>query len=246
MNCNFPPALSEANLLAYLEHRAGAEITEHLEKCSHCASRAGRLARRQTSLARQLGRLIACPSRMELGEYHLKVLPQPKAATIRQHLAECDYCQNEFALLKEYVDEAQPDLSALAAAPVDKPGLIERIRVLIARPVQPLPGGGWATALAGIRGEERTCLFQVDETQIALDVQDDLEQLGRRLVLGLITGQDFTGASVHFCRANQPDTKVSVEVDELGNFIAPALAPGVYDLILQGPETEIHVQGFQV
>ena len=246
MTCNFPPAVSEANILSYLEQRAGAEITEHLAKCSYCAGRAGRLTQRQMSLARQLSRLIACPSWMELGEYHLRVLPQPKAAAIRQHLAQCDYCQNEFALLKGYVDAPHPDLSALIVAPVDKPGLIDRIRVLIAWPVQPISGGGWATAGAGMRGEERTRLFQVDETQIALDVQDDLEQLGRRLVLGLITGQDFTGASVHFCQANQPDTKVSVEVDELGNFIAPALAPGVYDLILQGPEAEIHVQGFQV
>jgi hypothetical protein len=245
MNCNFPPALSEANLLAYLEQRAGAEVTEHLAKCSHCANRASRLARRQTILARQLGRLIACPSRMELGEYHLRVLSQSKAATIRQHLAACDYCQNEFALLKGYVDEPQPDLSALAVAPVDKPGLIERIRVLIARPVQAIPGGGWSTALAGIRGaEESARVYEAGEVRVAIEVQDDMEQPGRQLLLGLATGL-AAGTQIHLHQMDQPAAMAQTELDELGNFVL-SLAPGEYDLILDDGSTAIHLQAIQV
>jgi hypothetical protein len=38
----------------------------------------------------------------------------------------------------------------------------------------------------------------------------------------------------------------TVNVDELGNFIFSGLAPGSYDLVLSGPELEIHAQDLEV
>ena len=104
---------------------------------------------------------------------------------------------------------------------------------------------GATPALAGLRGQEAgPYLYQAEEIQVALEVQDDARQPGRKSLLGLAMGPEPTGGLALLWRAEQ--RVAVVPVDDLGNFTIPDLGPGSYDLILSGPQTEIHIQELQI
>jgi len=217
----------------------------HLERCLHCREKARRLTRLQDRLTAQLYR-VTCPSPLELGEYHLGMLPRDQAVTVARHLAECPRCAREVAQLKDYLTELAPTL---------EPSLLEQVKGRVKVLVAHLVNGGLeaglltqpalAPAYAGIRGEEgEPFLYQADDVQIATEVQDDAERPGRKVLLGLVIGMDTSGVKAHLWQADQ--RLAVVPVDELGNFVIPSLAPGSYELILSGPEVEIHIQDLEV
>jgi hypothetical protein len=245
MACVSPPELSDRELLTYIDGEADQQVVAHLERCPHCRERARRLARLQDHLTAQLYRVV-CPSPLELGEYHLGLLPRDQAAAVARHLAECPHCAREVAQLKEYLTDLAP---ALEPGPLER--IKERTRILVAR----LVNGGLeagllgqpalAPAYAGVRGEGgEPYLYQTDDVQIAIEVQDDAERPGRKAILGLVIGVEPSGLKTHLWQAEQRVAVVSV--DELGNFVIPNLAPGRYELILSGPEVEVHIQELQV
>ncbi|MDY6877282.1 MAG: hypothetical protein SWK90_13910 [Chloroflexota bacterium] len=245
MACTVPPELNDRDLLTYIDGEADDQVVAHLEQCLSCREKVCRLARLQDRLTTQLYR-ITCPPPMELGEYHVGMLPHDKAAAVAHHLAECPHCAREVAQLKEYLAELAP---ALELGPLER--IKERARVLVAR----LVNGGLEAGLlaqpalapvyAGVRGErEEPYLYQADDVQIAVEVQDDTERPGHKVILGLVLGTEPDGLEAHLWQANQ--RVIVVSVDDLGNFVIPNLAPGSYELILCGPEVEIHIQELQV
>jgi len=241
MNCVSPPELDDRQLLTYADGEADRNVATHLEQCPYCLGKARQLARLQKRLTRRLYRLT-CPSPAELGEYHLGLLDSAQSATIAQHLQECPHCTREVAQLKSYLSELAPTVEFSP---------LERVKVLIARRVNGAWGGkgsegtALAPAFAGIRGGQNgPYIYQVDDAQIAIEVQDDVEQPDRKVLLGLVTGIDTHGLTVHLWQAEQRITTASV--DEAGNFVIAHLTPGVYELILSGPEVEIHIQALEV
>jgi hypothetical protein len=149
----------------------------------------------------------------------------------------------EIAQLKDYLGELAPDLEETSP--------FEGVKVLIAkliagardmaRPAQLTP----APAYAGLRGEEEgPYLYQAGEAQVAIEFRYDVEQQDRKVLLGLVMGVHTRELKAHLWRDDEPLTEVSV--DELGNFVIPGLEPAKYELILSGPETEIHIQTLQV
>ena len=245
MACVSPPELNDRELLTYIDGEADQQVVAHLERCSHCREKAHRLARLQDRLTTRLYR-FTCPSPVELGEYHIGLLPRDQAAAVARHLAECPRCTREVAQLKDYLAELAP---ALEPSPLER--IKERARVLVAR----LVNGGLeagllgqpalAPAYAGLRGEEKEpTLYQADDIQVAIEIQEDAEQPDRKVLLGLVIGTGPSGVEAHLWQADQHVAVVSV--DELGNFVIPDLAPGSYELILSGSEIEIHMQDLQV
>ena len=245
MACVSPPELNDRELLTYIDGEADQQVVAHLERCPHCRQKAQRLARLQDRLTARLYR-FTCPSPVELGEYHVGLLPRDQAAAVARHLAECPHCTREVTQLKDYLTELAP---ALGPSPLER--IKERARVLVAR----LVNGGWeagllgqpalAPAYAGLRGEEREpTLYQADDIQVAIEIQEEAEQPDRRVLLGLVIGTEPSRVKAHLWQADQHVAVVSV--DELGNFVIPDLAPGSYDLILSGPEIEIHIQDLRV
>jgi hypothetical protein len=103
-----------------------------------------------------------------------------------------------------------------------------------------------APAYAGIRGEgEAPLIYQADDIQVVVQAQEDAERPDRRAILGLVIGlTEGHELKAHLWRSGQ--RIVTVPVDELGNFVIPDLTPGGYELILSGPELEIHIQELQV
>jgi len=200
------------------------------------------MARLSDRLSTRLFR-IACPTSLAVGEYHLGLLDDDLASKIAQHLRECPHCAGEAAQLKAYLDDLAPSLDFTP---------LQRVKVLIAelvdaaRSSRAAPGTpDLAPAFAGLRGEGGgPNIYQVGDVQLTIEIQDDAEQPDRKAILGLITGTDTLGFQAHLWQAGRRVT--SVAVDEFGSFIIPRLAPGRYELILGGPETEIHLQALDL
>ena len=247
MPCEFPPELDDSALLAYLDGEAGRQVVAHLERCPHCRERATRLARLQGRLTAELYRL-ACPSTVELGEYHLGVLPPEQAEAVAHHVAECPHCSRELAQLEGYLAELAP---ALEPGPLERAR--EQIRVLIARLLDRNSGRGpfgqpaTVPAYAGLRGDEKEShLYQAGDVRIAIEFEDDPEQQDRKILLGLVMGMDLEGTRVYLWQADRLIQMTSL--DDAGNFFCTGLIGGDYELILTDMEREleIHIQELQV
>ncbi len=241
MTCVSPPELNDRELLVYIDGEADPQVMAHLERCSYCRQKALRLARLQERLANELYR-FTCPSTLELGEYHLGILPSEQAAAVARHLVECPHCAREVAQLEGYMDELSPQLEF---------GPFERLKVWVAQLVERGRGVGrvgapaLTPACAGLRGqEEGTRVYQADDVQVVLEVQDDAGRQDRRALLGLVTQIDGQEFEAHLWRAER--LVATAAVDELGNFVIAGLTPGIYELILCSPEVEIHIQSLQI
>jgi hypothetical protein len=245
MTCNLKLALLDRDLLAYLDGEATEEVIFHLEHCDHCRQRAQALADQEESVLARLYR-TACPDAHLLGEYHLGFLSGREAENVAQHLAGCPHCRHELAQLEDFVGELAPTLEL---GRLDQAR--QSLRVWIARLLDREAGasGPGLPALAplglGVRGEDNgPQLYQAGAVQLSIDLQADSQRPDRNLLLGLMIGVDPAGFEAHLWRAGRH--LLTVPVDELGNFAFPDLEAGRYDLIVAGPDTEIHVQDFQV
>jgi len=207
MRCISSPALGDAQIVSFIEGEADAVVAGHMAECPYCAEKAERWGRLQNSLKAKLYRR-SCPTSMELGDYHLGLLPGLQALLVAQHVRECPLCRHEVNELEEYLKE-------LAA----EPGLLEPIKVLIARLV-----GGKADelsrtpAFAALRGEIKgPIIFEVDDVVITLDIQPGHNGQGSILGQVAVTDQDgWTGARVQLQQSDRP--QLTASLDDLGAF----------------------------
>ncbi len=168
------PELGDAQLLAYLDGEADSEVVEHMEQCAQCRERAKQMALLQGRLTSRLYRL-ACPSSIDLGEYHLGLLGQEQAGAISLHLAECPHCAHEVAQLRAYLKDLAPDVEI---------GALERARILVAELVRgvqdlgPSPALAPSPAFAGLRGDGDggPLVYQAEEYQIVVEIQRDAQR----------------------------------------------------------------------
>jgi len=208
---------------------------------------------RETQLLKMLYR-ADCPPSVELGEFQLGLLERVRSVWMGQHVADCPHCSRELAQLNSFMSQVAAQLPAaqlpaaqLPTAEVDTPtgvlaGATARLKVLVAQLFTPAPGqAAWA-----VRGDATTDvaagavqIFNVDDIQVSIETQSDPIQPSQRSILGLISGADTLGWRVHVWQAGQ--FFVTVEVDEFGNFIVPPVESGNYQIILDGADTEVHL-----
>jgi hypothetical protein len=188
-----------------------------------------------------------CPDPTELGEYHLQMVSGDRAKFIKQHLVECPLCRREAAQLQNYLAGLAADLEP---RPLER--IRDRLKVVVARLLDSASASGLsgpralAPAYAGLRGaEEGPLIYQAGELQVVIQVHEDANRPGRQTIVGLVTGlSDPQTVTVHLWQAGQQ--LLTGPVDDLGNFEISDLAPAGYELILSGPETEIHIQDLPV
>jgi anti-sigma factor RsiW len=246
MTCIEPPELDDIQLLTYLDGDADRDVTRHLAKCPHCSAKAGRLHLIEARLTAALYR-SSCPSPLVLGEYRLGRLARHEAAAITQHVAECPHCARELAQLQSFLADLVPALEPTLLVEA-----AERIRVLVARLVGGLGGAlsapqpTLAPAYAGIRGEAASgpAFYEAGDVQVMLAAQPGAATAGRFELLGLLTGAGLRGFTAHLWRDG--GIVAIVPVDDGGNFTIPDLAPGAYDLVLSGPDSEIYIEQLKV
>jgi hypothetical protein len=239
MDCVSPPELDDRHLWSYVDGEADHETMLHLERCEHCGEKAKALAQLQVRVKSRLYR-ITCPSPLELGEYHLRILPSPQVLVIAQHVRECPHCEAEVAQLESYLSDLTVPTSYL-----------QKIKVLVAQLIsqggsdQKSGAPSMTPTLAGLRGEEdEPFIYQADNVRIMIEVQDDVEQMGLKTLLGLVTGLESNNFTIQVSQEGQVIATSSV--DEIGNFMISHLEPSDYALILTGPNIEIHIQSLLV
>jgi hypothetical protein len=215
MNCISPPELSEQQLLEYLDGEADAQTIQHLERCEFCRRKSDAFKRLQGSLTARLYRLI-CPSPLELGEYHLRILSAPQMLLIAQHVRECPHCQREVAQLETYLSDLGPHTWQ---------SLSGTIRVIIARLVDAAEDG--SPLLVPLRGQQKGPItLEADGIVITLDLQPTLDE--RLSILGQVAADDqdqWTGAMVELRQADAP--QLTASLDDLGAFRFEAVRAGV-------------------
>jgi Putative zinc-finger len=242
MTCTFPPPLSDAQLLTYLDGAANGEISTHLAGCAACQARAQELDRLQTRLTAGLFR-VTCPPSLTLGEYEAGLLEPAEAAVIRQHLTHCPHCARELGELQGYLRLLPPVFAAERWQQLQR-----QTRVLVARLVEAFStlGGGLSPVPVGIRGEQAAQLvYEAEDVQVILEVQPDAEQADRRVILGLVLGFE-PGLEVRAQLWQQEELMATTLVDELGNFVLSGLVPGQYELIVSGGGLDVHIQELAV
>jgi hypothetical protein len=217
MKCITSPALDDSQIMSYIEGEADAVIVAHMKECAFCRERANRWTLLQNRLRKQLYR-VACPTPMELGDYHLGFLPDPQKMIVAQHVRECPLCRREVAELEDFMDGLAPEVSLLGAA-----------KVLIAR----LLGGNTTPALDALRGEVKgPLIFEADGIVITLDVQTDMKR--QTSILGQLAADDqdqWTGAKVELQRADLP--QLTASLDDLGTFRFDDVQPGTIQITIQ-------------
>jgi hypothetical protein len=221
-----PPELDEKQLLLYLDGEANKEILSHLERCAYCREKAETLDRLQKRLTTRLYRLT-CPPPIELGEYHLRMLPASQMLVVAQHVRECPHCAREVVQLRGFLG----DLTSTS-----EDSLLGKAKVLIARLVggraEPGKQGeiGLAPVVPALRGEARGLLtFEVDGVVIILDIQPANQ--GRADLLGQVAAdhqEQWTGALVELREAGE--LQLSTTVDDLGAFHSEGIIPGPKEL----------------
>ena len=204
-NCVFPPELEDNQLLAYLDDpEANQEIVRHLEKCSYCRERAEALDRLQKRLTTRLYR-ITCPSPLELGEYHLRLLPASQMLVVAQHVRECPYCTREMAELEGFLGDLVTEDSFAGTA-----------KVLIARLIGGQAGAG--KPAVAVRGEAKgPIVFEADGIVVTLDIQSSPN--GQLSIQGQVAADDlerWTGALAELRQGDQ--LEFSTRIDDLGAF----------------------------
>lgn len=239
MNCISSPAMEDWKLISYIDGEADNSVVAHVAECEYCREKADRLQKLQVRMRAQFHRR-ACPSSMELGEYHLGLLPQQQKLILAQHLRQCPVCRREISQLAEFLREPTP-----------QPDITRSVRVFVAKLIsrggttQEQTGSAISASFAGLRGEEdEPFIYQSGNAKIVIDVQDDVEQMGNKVLLGLVIGLESKEFVVQISQEGQMIATTSV--DKIGNFIISHLVPGNYQVDLKGQDVEIHIKSLSI
>jgi hypothetical protein len=121
------------------------------------------------------------PSIETLAEYELNLLPADEATAIRRYLAQHPHAAAHLDELRSLWRDYQPKTSR---APAAGSSPLQSFKLWLAEKVgdPALPG---QPALAGIRGEAEL-IYRAGPVQLALDVDHDPQQPGRRSLTGLL------------------------------------------------------------
>jgi hypothetical protein len=228
MNCITSPALDDTQIVSYIEGEADDGVVAHVKECLFCRERANRWTLLQNRLRKQLYR-VTCPTPVELGDYHLRLLPAPQLLVIAQHVRECPLCRREVADLENFLDELAPKVSLLGTA-----------KVLIARLIGGNTGES-APAFAALRGEAKgPIILEADGVVITLDIQAEVN--GQASILGQLAADDqdqWTGAKVELQQADS--SQLTASMDDLGAFRFEEVRPGAIQITIRSLYG-IHVQ----
>ena len=220
MKCISSPALDDAQIMQYMEGEGDDTVASHIRECPYCREKATTWTRLQNRLQKQLYR-VSCPSPMELGDYHLRLLPAPQALVIAQHVRECPLCKRELAELEDFL--ADPDA---------QPGFFGAVKVLVARLINQPEMGHAGVAL---RGETKgPLILEAEGIVITLDIQPATQ--GNLSVLGQLAADDqdhWDGAEVQL---RQAETLLTSHVNDLGAFDFEAIHPGSVQMTITSPQ----------
>ena len=181
MTCINPPALTDEQLNAALDHLADDLVLEHLESCDFCRDRFKAMQAFDERLQASLHRW-ECPTPQVLGDYELELLPPEELHIVKAHVRTCPRCQAELNTLRDFL--ATPDgLDIDVPMPSDQPVVARFTRhkaqtILIAEPLKDVAAYA-SRGVAALRGAdeggidlEAQPLHEVKGITIFMEVQE--------------------------------------------------------------------------
>ncbi|MGB1251140.1 MAG: hypothetical protein ACPG8W_11035 [Candidatus Promineifilaceae bacterium] len=222
--------LTDADLFAYLENNIPSPIAAQIEASAELRARAEALSAETHSLSALLYR-HTCPSADELGDYHFGMLAKAATQCVTAHLAICPHCSRELVQMQRFIGDFP-----------SQPSMLKRVKVWFAE-LFPVAAPVGAPRLAFRGDDDDLLLYEANGVQISIDVQDDIEHVGYKAIVGLVIGgEDDYKAQLY--KAGEPVQTVTIDI--AGSFIIDHLPPGEYELILNGDELLIHLQSLKV
>lgn len=234
MKCISSPALDDTQIVRYIEGEADEAVVTHIKECAFCSEKGAQWSQLQNRLKKQLYR-VACPTSMELGDYHLGLLPASQALVVAQHVRECPLCRGEVAKLDGFLGQLAGGEDFLGTA-----------KVIVARLISENMSES-VPAITALRGESKGPLtLEANGAVIILDIQQ--VEGGMVHILGQLAADDqdqWTGAVVEFHQEGK--LEFSTTVDDLGAFQSEGLIPGFKELqITSKDHSLIIVSNFEV
>lgn len=236
-------------LLAYVDGAVDAATRQRIEKelarSPELQAELNALAQMQTALSRALSHATS-PTQLELGEYVLGIATPEAVAAIERAAVEYPHLAREVSALRDYLSDLDLPPAASAEQTPAIP-LRERVRLVVARLVEDLAGGGGAPlALAGVRGGQTAeRVYQIEDGQLIVAMQENTDRPQTRDILGLAIGlpADYE-YWVSLYQAEQ--MKGRATMDAYGNFVINGVQPDLYSLVLSSVAAEIVVPALRV
>ena len=267
MECSEPGAIRDEELLAYLAgENVRPFVVQHLAECQHCSSQMAAYQRVELALTSKLYRWD-CPPSQVLGEYQLGLLSKELTAAVKNHLAMCVLCATEVATLTEFLAHDPllterapvPSVSVQTSSPHNNhrsgqgtKGVLDRlgdrsragVRRIVATLLPPQPRFAYQREISQATLWPRR--YSAEDLSISIQVERGTSHRDALQLIGLVTRQgEALGVlqgtpvllSAQEVGKSFAGTQYMQSIDELGNFIFSSIAPAMYTLELQFPES---------
>jgi anti-sigma factor RsiW len=222
--------LREGDLLAYLEGEAPPALARHIAACPRCQAELAGLRAADALLSVALTR-ADCPAPELLLRYQAGLLSASESEPVARHIAACEDCAAELALL-----EAPPAPSAV--------GGLARAGVRLLRALlQPAPPP--ALALRGDEPAARQLAYAIEGYELLLATAPGRPAMGPAQLEGQLLAPDAPATGTARLLAGE-STVAEAEIDELGFFAFEQVSPGSYSLLLDLGATQIVVEPLAV
>ena len=256
MECSNPGAIRDEELFAYLEGESvRPAVLQHLASCQYCSSQAKTYQRLELKLIKNLYRWD-CPPNQVLGDYQFGLLSPQQAVEVGNHLSMCVLCKAEVAQLTEFLanDPMLVPQNAVAARPA-----VNAVRSVqeAKRTLEDLRNTSLASArriLATLVPQQARTAFQrntaqqivawprrysAEDVNISIQIEPSTAYKDTLQVIGFVARKGMTlevldGTPVKLIAQTPTSRREEAEpIDDLGNFVFPAVVAGTYTLEIQ-------------
>ena len=232
--------LKSIDLAAYMDGEASAELAAAIDASPDDKAQIDEWQELETYLDEHL-HLSSAPSSQEFGEYCLGLTSPERTKVIEQFLEDFPQYHYELNQLRAYLKATEPVLEQ-KPAPSPKSSLFDSFKTVMAQLIsEPVP-----VRDEGFYDDElEPAIYEAGDIQIALDVEDDLDDPDTKTMVGLITGAEEDDFTAYLWKVEPPEEVASAEVDH-GNFELAGIDPDNYRLIVKGSNIDIVIGTLEI
>lgn len=264
MECSQPGIIQDEELLAMLAgDPVRPVVQQHLAQCLRCSTRLAEYRELEHSLTQKLYRWD-CPSNQILGEFQLGLLGREQTASVQAHLARCVLCGAEVSSLAAFLanESMLVERSALSTSSQNNHGGAQQAVQRFVEDLREQAAGHVRRITAVLVPQQPRLAYQrqvaasvwprrytAEDFSISLQVERGLGHDKSVQVIGFVTRKGAALESLQGVRVvltSPANTTSTQTIDELGNFIFPAVQPGTYTLELHLDDTIIAVEQLPV
>ncbi|GAC1392072.1 MAG: hypothetical protein NVS4B11_07700 [Ktedonobacteraceae bacterium] len=253
MECSNPGAIRDEELFAHLEGESvRPAVLRHLANCQYCSSQVATYRRIELKLINKLYRWD-CPPNQVLGDYQFGLLSPQQSVEVGNHLSMCVLCKAEVATLTEFLTHDPmlvPQIQVSAHTAVNAVRPVQEAQ----RALENMRN----TSLAGARRIIATLLqqqprkayqrdavqqtaawprrYSAEDVNVSIQIERDAHHRDMLQVIGFVARKSTTlealdGTPVKLiAQTRTAITEYAEPIDDLGNFVFPTVAEGIYTL----------------